>query len=266
MMDQALKVRIETGRKAILSQVDYLQKNFGKVQSNWKPDNSRVTKVDHAISDNLKAFIQEFYPLDHYCSEESQDADKNIELCNRFAWIVDPVDGTNNYATGIAACAISIGIFDEGQPVYGFLYDLSRNTLSEGGPDVGLIENGKKFKALKEEPLGGRSIIGIHFPISAPHIKLLHPLIEKQRLRSIGSGALSILHAATGRTDGVIDFKVRIWDIAAGLAFAKASKRKFEFLEFNPLPLTKFSVNMQLTPYYCGTESFCEEIRRLLKL
>ena len=265
-MDQALKVRIETGRKAILSQVDYLSKNFGKVQSNWKPDNSRVTKVDHAISDNLKAFIHELYPLDHYCSEESQDADEPIAMENRFAWVVDPVDGTNNYATGIASCAISVGLFEEGQPVYGFLYDLSRNTLSEGGPGVGLIENGKKIKALQAEPLGNRSIIGVHFPMSAKHIELLHPLIEHQRLRSIGSGALNILHAATGRTDGVIDFKVRIWDIAAGLAFAKASKRKFEFLDFNPLPLTEFSVNMPMTPYFCGTDSFCDEIRKLLKL
>ena len=265
-MEPALKVRIETGRKAILSQVDYIQKNFGKVQSNWKPDNSRVTKVDHGISDNLKAFIHEHYPLDHYCSEESQDEDENIPLDNRFSWIVDPVDGTNNYATGIASCAISIGLFEDGQPVYGFLYDLSRNTLAEGGPGVGLLENGKKIKALKAEPLGGRSIIGVHFPISAEHIELLHPLIEHQRLRSIGSGALNILHAATGRTDGVIDFKVRIWDIAAGLAFAKASKRSFEFLDFNPLPLKEFSTKMPLTPYFCGTDSFCEEIRRLLKL
>ena len=264
-MDPALKVRIETGRKAILSQVDYLQSNFGKVQSNWKPDNSRVTKVDHAISDNLKAIICELYPLDHFFSEESQDAEESIYLIHRFAWIVDPVDGTNNYATGIASCAISVGLFEEGKPVYGFLYDLSRNTLSEGGPGIGMIENGKKIKPLQEEPLGDRSIIGVHFPISSEHIQLLHPLIEHQRLRSIGSGALNLLHAATGRTDGVIDFKVRIWDIAAGLAFAEASNRNYQFLEFNPLPLTEFSVNMPMTPYFCGTASFCLEIRRLLK-
>ena len=264
-MDKALQVRIETGRKAILNQVDYLTRNLGKVQSEWKSDNSRVTKVDYNISEYLKHHILELYPLDHYFSEESLDAEDSISRDNRFAWIVDPVDGTNNYATGIASCCISVGLFEEGMPVYGFVYDLSRNTLAEGGPGIGLFENGKKIQPLKADALGDRSIIGVHFPISSQHVDLLRPWIEKKRLRSIGSGALNLLHVATGRTDGVVDFKVKIWDIAAGLAFAQVSKRQYHFLEYNPLPLQEFSVNMPLTPYFCGTESFCEEARRLLQ-
>jgi len=265
-MEKALQVRIETGRKAILNQVEYLTKNLGKVQSEWKSDNSRVTKVDYNISEYLKHHILELYPLDQYFSEESQDAEESIALESRFAWVVDPVDGTNNYASGIASCCISMAILEEGMPVYGFIYDLSRNTLAEGGPGFGLLENGKKIKPLKAETLGERSIIGVNFPIGPRYADLLRPWIERMRLRSLGSGALNLLHAATGRTDGVIDFTVRIWDIAAGLAFAQASKRQYHFLEFNPLPLKEFSVNMPMTPYFCGTDSFCEETRRLLKL
>lgn len=264
--DAALETRIATGRSAVLSQVHLFSSNLGKVKSEWKADNSRVTKVDLAISGNLQKQIHELYPLDHFCSEESQDADTPVYLENRFTWVADPVDGTNNYATGIASCAISLGLFEEGEPIYGFLYDLSRNTLTEGGPGFGIIENGKRIKPLPEEPLGGKSTLGVHFPISAQHTEQLFPLITTRKLRSIGSGALNLLHASTGRIDGVIDFKVRIWDIAAGLAFAKASKRQYHFLGGSPLPLREFSVNMPLSPYFCGTQSFCEEIRRLLKL
>ena len=67
-MEKALQVRIETGRKAILNQVEYLTKNLGKVQSEWKSDNSRVTKVDYNISEYLKHHILELYPLDQYFS------------------------------------------------------------------------------------------------------------------------------------------------------------------------------------------------------
>lgn len=263
-MEQALKVRIETARKAVLSQVELFHKHLGKVKSEWKSDNSRVTRVDHAISRNLEVQILELYPLDHFCSEESQDAEEPTPLENRFTWIADPVDGTNNFALGIPNCAISLGLFDEGDPVYGFLYDLSRAVLVEGGPGVGLLEDGTKIKALPEEPMGDRSIVGIHFPTPADRLEQLMPIIQTQRLRSLGSGALNLFHAATGRIDGSVDFKVKIWDIAAGIAFAKATKRAYHFLEGNPFPLREFSVNSPFTPYYCGTASFCQEMARLL--
>jgi myo-inositol-1(or 4)-monophosphatase len=263
-MERSLEVRVDTGRRAVLSQVDLLQENLGKVKSEWKPDNSRVTKIDHAISRNLETQIKELYPLDHYCSEESQDTGTPIRLENRFSWIADPVDGTNNYALGVANCAISLGLLDEGEPVYGFLYDLSRRLLVEGGPGAGLLEDGNKVKALQEEPMVNRSIVGMHFPLPAERLEQLMPIIQTQRLRSLGSGALNLLHAASGRIDGAIDFKVKVWDIAAGVAFAKATGRSIHFPEGPPFPLKEFSVDAPLTPYYCGTESFCSEATRLL--
>ena len=263
-MEKALQVRIATGRSAVLAQVELFRKNLGRVESQWKTDDSRVTRIDHAISRNLEAYIRELYPLDHFCSEEGQETDEPTPLENRFTWVADPVDGTNNYATGIPVCAISLGLFEEGQPVYGFLYDLSRGILTEGGLDQGLLEDGKKIKALPEAPLGSRSTIGMHFPMPQDKLQKLMSLVESRRLRSIGSGALNLLHAATGRIDGAIDCKVRIWDIAAGVAFAAATGRQIHFLEGSPFPLQEFSVNSPLTPYYCGTKSFCEELASML--
>ena len=109
-----------------------------------------------------------------------------------------------------------------------------------------------------------RSIVGMHFPLPAKRLEQLMPIIQTQRLRSLGSGALNLLHAATGRIDGAIDFKVKVWDIAAGVAFAKATGRSIHFPEGPPFPLKEFSVDAPLTPYYCGTESFCSEATRLL--
>jgi myo-inositol-1(or 4)-monophosphatase len=264
--DAGLEARISFGREAVLSQVGLFASNLGKVKSLWKADNSRVTKIDYAISENLRQQIHVLFPLDHYCSEESLDAEETIPLQNRFTWVVDPVDGTNNYATGVASCAISVGLFDGGEPAYGFLYDQSRSTLVEGGPGYGVLENEKKVNPLPPEPFGEKATIGMHFPIPSNRVGQLHPLLATAKLRSIGSGALNLLHAAMGRTDGALDFKVRIWDIAAGLALAKATNREYHFIGSSPLPLEEFSVNMPFSPYFCGTESFCEAIRGLLGL
>ena len=84
-MERALEDRIDTGRRVVLSQVEHFQENLGKVKSEWKADNSRVTRVDHAISQNLEVQIKELYPLDHYCSEESLDTGEPILLENRFS-------------------------------------------------------------------------------------------------------------------------------------------------------------------------------------
>ena len=265
-MERALEVRVDTGRKAVLSQVDLFRGNLGKVKSEWKSDHSRVTKIDHAISLNLQTQIKELYPLDHYCSEEGKDTGTPLRLENRFSWIADPVDGTNNYALGVANCAISLGLLDEGEPVYGFLYDLNRQVLVEGGPGAGLLEDGKKVKVLPEEPMVNRSIVGMHFPLPAKRLEQLMPIIQTQRLRSLGSGALNLFHAVIGRIDGAIDFKVKVWDIAAGVAFTKATKRAIYFPEGSPFPLKEFSVNLPFCPYYAGTESFCSEARTLLGL
>lgn len=263
-MQDALQTRIQSGRNAVLSQVELFRSNLGKVESQWKADDSRVTRIDHAISGNLEAHIRELYPLDQFCSEEGHDTGAPTPLENRFTWIADPVDGTNNYATGIPVCAISLGLLEAGRPVYGFLYDLSRGVLTEGGPGQGLLEDGIQIKPIPEVPLGTRGVIGMHFPMPEGKLQQLMPLVATRRLRSIGSGALNLMHAATGRIDGAIDCKVRIWDIAAAVAFAAATGRQVHFLEGTPFPLAEFSIDGPLTPYYCGTQSFCETIGELL--
>ena len=132
--------RIEAAKRAVMNQTELFHRNFGKAESHWKADGTRVTPVDIAISEGIVAELSAQFPEDDFFSEELTDAEEPIALKKRFAWVLDPIDGTNNYALGIAHCAISLGLFEEGSPVFGVVYDLARRTLIHGGPGYPLFD------------------------------------------------------------------------------------------------------------------------------
>ena len=99
-VDDELGARIMAGRESVLLQVEYFRNNFGLAQSRWKKDGTRVTDVDEAISKEMFDFLSAKFPEDDYCSEESAENPEPLPLNGEFAWVLDPVDGTNNYAVG----------------------------------------------------------------------------------------------------------------------------------------------------------------------
>ena len=148
------------GHRAVLDQIDYFRNNFGTAQSRWKKDGTRVTEVDETISRELFSSLQRAFPNDDFCSEESEESE--TDLNGEFNWVLDPVDGTNNYAVGIPECAISLGLLKNGYPIYGFIYDYGRDIILQGG---------KKFGSMKNTPVASTELVNekltfcMHFPI-----------------------------------------------------------------------------------------------------
>ena len=68
------------------------------------------------------------FPFDDFCSEESTEPLNRSHQFGEFAWVLDPVDGTNNYAVGVPECGISLGLLRNGIPVYGFIYIYEKTT------------------------------------------------------------------------------------------------------------------------------------------
>jgi putative ABC transport system permease protein len=138
MSSSDLLQRIEAAKKAVLAQVDLLHREFGRAESNWKSDGTRVTPVDIAISEGIFRELGQQFPKDQFFSEELSNFTTPIPVTARFSWVLDPVDGTNNYALGIPHCAIALALCEFGEPVYGVVYDLSRRKLMHGGPGFGM--------------------------------------------------------------------------------------------------------------------------------
>ena len=155
--------RIEAAKQAVLAQTALMHREFGRAASNWKSDGTRVTPVDIAISEGIVAELTAKFPDDDFFSEELTHAEAPLPLTKRFAWVLDPIDGTNNYAMGIAHCAISLALLENGQPTYGVIYDLARRSLIHGGPGFG-VTDGDRVVRVKSGPLHEQSMIGFHSP------------------------------------------------------------------------------------------------------
>ncbi len=258
--DLQLRHRINAGRVAVKAQTAFFGRQFGQVASEWKEDDTRVTFADFAISENVFAALRRDFAEDDYCSEEANPLDEVLTLGTGFAWVIDPIDGTNNYALGFPVCAISLALLHDGMTVYGFIYDYSTDALLEGGAGFGLQRNQKTVNR-DRMAADAQTMLGLHFPIDLELLDKLKPLLAKYRVRCLGSGALSAAYVATGYLTGVVDFRVKVWDIAAAYALCAGAGVAFKFLEASPFPLRAFHPQMDFCPYLAGTEAVCEELQ-----
>ena len=263
LLESPLRKRIESGHKAILSQVDYFRKNFGLTQSRWKNDGTRVTEVDETISKELFDYLSSQFPFDDYCSEEAAEVEQPISLEAEFAWVLDPVDGTNNYAVGVPECGISLGLLQNGMPVYGFIYDYGRDNLLQGGPKVGSYECDRRVHAAKEL-VNEKLTFCMHFPIPSRELESLKEVLQEWRIRCPGSAAMGLANAATGRLDGCLEYRSKPWDCAAGYPICEGAGARFFFLGEPAFPMTHFSPNMGPCPFRVGSDLFHEEICKAL--
>lgn len=262
-MDKALRHRINAGRVAVMDQAEFFARQFGQVASSWKEDDTRVTFADFAISERIFAELRRSFPRDDYCSEESNPEDEELLLRSPYAWVLDPIDGTNNYALGLPSCAISLALLHEGVPIYGYLYDLARVRLIEGGPGHGLRDGTRKVTPPPGE-LHEHSLIATNFPLAAEVVGRIEPLLRTYRVRSLGSAALHLGYTALGFLDGALGLKVKVWDVAGAYALLHAVGREVHFLEKPAFPLERFHVRQARCPLVAGLPEFCEEARRLL--
>src|SRR3954462_10103426 len=101
MSSPELLARIEAAQRAVRAQTELLHREFGRAESKWKYDGTRVTAIDVAISENIFRELGAQFSTDQYFSEELAETEAPIPVTARFAWVLDPIDGTNNFALGI---------------------------------------------------------------------------------------------------------------------------------------------------------------------
>lgn len=262
-MDTALRHRVNAGRVAVTEQVAFFRAQFGQVETRWKADDTRVTFADFAISERIVADLRRSFPKDDFCTEEGNPADEVLVIESKYSWVLDPIDGTSNFATGIPFCAISLALLKEGHPVYGFVYDYAADVLIEGGPGEPL-RAGRRTVTPRNETFEPKSaVIGMHFPLPPERYTTFGPMLQTFRLRCLGSGTLNCAYSALGLLDGCVDFKVKIWDIAAAVALLAAAGRPIFYFDGSPFPLRSFHVDGPLLPYFAGTPAFCDYIETL---
>jgi myo-inositol-1(or 4)-monophosphatase len=147
-------------------------------------------------------------------------------------WVVDPLDGTANYARGVPACCVSIALCLHGVSVLGVVYDFNRDEMFSG-VEVGAIGlrsasmNGQGMR-VSDTSSAGNAILATGFPVASDfESEALSDYVlavqDFRKVRSLGTAALMVAYVACGRFDAYTERNVRFWDIAAGIALVRAA-------------------------------------------
>ncbi len=264
MSSPELLRRIDAGKRAVLGQTELMHREFGRAESKWKYDGTRVTAVDVAISENIFRELSAQFSEDQYFSEELAETDAPIAVTARFSWVLDPIDGTNNFALGIPHCAISLALCEHGEPVYGIVYDLSRRTLLHGGPGFGM-HDGERATRVSTAPATRETLIGFHSPFDKTLVPLATGVISNFKIRGLGSATLHLAYVAAGILDGCVDYNVKIWDIAAAIPLVRAGGGEVHFMNGSQLPLRQFDLRMGRIIYVAGSPVTCARLMELMR-
>ena len=257
-------VRIAAAQSAVRAQTDLLHREFGRVESKWKSDGTRVTAVDVAISENIFRELRAAFPADQFFSEELAETEAPIPVTARFSWVLDPIDGTNNFALGIPHCAISLALCEQGEPIYGVVYDLGRRVLLHGGPGYGM-HDGERETRVTTAPANKETLVGFHSPADKSLMPLATGVLSQFKIRGLGSATLHLAYVAAGILDGCVDYNVKIWDLAAAIPLVRAAGGEVHFLNGEQLPMRQFDLKMKKIVYVAGSPAMCARLRELMK-
>ncbi len=258
-----MQQRIEAGRRAVLQQKELVHRELGKARSEWKHDNSRVTAVDLAVAKDVFAILEGAFSGDDFFSEEMDPQQDTLRREAWYSWVLDPIDGTNNYAAGLSACSISLALLRDGQPVYGYLYDISRSRLMEGGPGFGVLDGGEPVMANEGEP-DSSTTIGVHSPRDLSLAPLVGGLAARFKIRALGSSALHLGYVGAGLLDGAVDVNVKVWDIAAAHALCLGGGAEIRYLTGPIFPLDAFDLHMGSIHYCAGGAPVCDALEAVM--
>jgi myo-inositol-1(or 4)-monophosphatase len=193
----------------------YMNQSF-KI-SNKEGINNLVTEADYASDKAIMEVIRKHFP-DHYIlSEEAGDMAQDSE----YKWIIDPIDGTVNFANGIPICCVSIGIEHNGTMLMGAVYNPFMNEffLAERGKGATLndqpIHVSQKDKVITSCLVTGFPYTYLDEP-NGP-LQTFERFIRRGiPVRRLGSAAIDLCWVAAGRFDGFYEHKLQAWDSAAG--------------------------------------------------
>jgi myo-inositol-1(or 4)-monophosphatase len=213
MIDIAVEAALEAG-KFLKSNVDRLK------QIEYKGGNATnlVTEFDKKSEEMIIAAIKKRYPEHDFLCEESGYA----KVSSDYRWIIDPLDGTTNYAHGLPVYSVTIGLEYRGEMILGVVYNPSMDELFTAEKGKGAFLNNKRIKVSATKKLIESLVVtGFAYTINKqPEPEVTHFrnfITESQAVRRLGSAALDLAYVACGRFDGFWEGTLNAWDLAAGV-------------------------------------------------
>jgi myo-inositol-1(or 4)-monophosphatase len=197
--------------------------------------NNLVTEVDIKVETRIIAIIKERFPDHSIISEEIG----SIENHSDYKWIIDPIDGTVNFAHGIPICCVSIALSYKDDLLLGAVYNPIINELFFAEKGKGAFLNDQPISISNQTDFRQACLV-TGFPYKWPDNNE-HPIKVFERfilqglpVRRLGSAAIDLCWVACGRFDGFWEYNLNPWDIAAGYLIVEEAGGKITNFEGKP--------------------------------
>ena len=197
---------------------ELLVPGFGRCEYTYKDDCSIVTKSDLDMQKSLERELKKVWPEYAVLGEEMSESEQQEVLDSHSGyWCIDPLDGTNNYASGLPFFAVSIALIVENEQILGFVYDPLRDEVFFAEKNKGASLNGIKLDGVFKTEPAKRTIAEIDMK-RLPLALAIRLVTEKPygSQRNIGSAALDWCWLAAGRYNIYLHGGQKLWDYAAG--------------------------------------------------
>jgi myo-inositol-1(or 4)-monophosphatase len=212
--------------RGFLDQAVTAAKLAGALQKEWlwsdiaisyKGEVDLVTEVDRRCEELIVGSLKGAFPEHSFLAEEDTYQDGNLP----YKWIVDPLDGTTNYAHGFPWFCVSIALEHQGEVLLGVIYHCMMDELFTAVKGGGAFLNGNRIRVSTRQPLR-RSLLATGFPYDRTRdnennfVNFVNFQLAARAVRRAGAAALDLAYVAAGRLDGYWECKLKPWDAAAG--------------------------------------------------
>ena len=232
-LDAELAIASEAARRAGRLQMERYER-LERIMH--KAEHDVVTEVDTLSEQLIINTIHEAFPKDSVLAEESgrtdvtapRDADDvaSVDPVDQRVWVVDPLDGTVNYANGIPVFCVSVGLAIGGRPMIGVVYDPTRDEMFTAQAGVGARLDGIPIRHPSKEKLSD-CVVSLSLPGRGWALRERNVRRQIRVARNMGSAALALVYLANGRFDAFVQAGgLSLWDIcAAGLIAVEGGVR-----------------------------------------
>lgn len=203
-----------------------------------------VTDADVQSEQIIADLIRQAFPGDEILGEEGHQADVAADRL----WVIDPLDGTTNYAHGIPHFAVSIGFYEQGRARCGVVFNPARGDRYTVVAGEGAYHNGRRVQVSPARNLN-EVLIGIGFyydrgAMMEATLAAIHALFKQQihGVRRFGTAALDLCHVGCGLYGAFFEYQLSPWDFAAGRLFVEEAGGRVTTARGDALPLEKTSV------------------------
>jgi len=233
LLETAKKAAVEAGK----IHAEYFEKEVEIDEKSGSYD--LVTNADFESEAKIVSVIREVFPDHNILAEEEKYDETEAE----YTWVIDPLDGTNNFASGIPVFCASVAVARKGEILAGAIYDVTRDDIYWAEKGRGAYLNGRKLEVSPAESLDQAILATGFFYDRGKDMRNTLRNIERffmsnvRGVRRFGAAALDLAYVAAGRFAGFWEFSLHPWDFAAGKLIVEEAGGRVTGLKGEDLPL-----------------------------